>query len=123
MSLPFRALGLGGGGMKGILHIGALLELEKHQPLKFPDGVYGCSVGSIIAAFIAFELPIKNIIPFVRKNLSIDMTIVSGNPSDLDSEEENTYQIEFEIVDPQKVSDTNTLYNIVYKVNDVLDLA
>jgi hypothetical protein len=60
---------------------------------------------------------------FVRKNLSIDMTIVSGDAADLDSEEENSYQIEFEIVDPQKVSDTNTLYNIVYKVNDVLDLA
>jgi predicted acylesterase/phospholipase RssA len=71
MSLPFRALGLGGGGMKGILHIGALLELEKHQALKFPDGVYGCSVGSIIAAFVAFELPIANTIPFIQKHMSL----------------------------------------------------
>jgi hypothetical protein len=57
MSLPFRKLGLGGGGAKGILHIGALRELAKHQKLFFPDGVYGCSIGSIIATFVAFEIP------------------------------------------------------------------
>ena len=60
---------------------------------------------------------------FVRKNLSIDMTITSGNPTDMDSEEENMYQIEFEIIDPKKVVDANTLYNIVHKVNDVLILS
>lgn len=57
MSLPFRALGLGGGGVKGILHIGALLELSKKQELVFPDGVYGVSVGAVIATYIAFGLP------------------------------------------------------------------
>lgn len=60
MSLPFRKLGLGGGGAKGILHIGALRELAKHQKLFFPDGVYGCSVGSIIATFLAFEVPLDD---------------------------------------------------------------
>jgi len=59
---------------------------------------------------------------FIRKNLSIDMTVVSGNPTDLDSEEENSYQIEFEIIDPKKVSDNIALYNIIYKIQDVLDL-
>lgn len=59
---------------------------------------------------------------FVRKNLSIDMTIVAGNPADLDSEEENVYQVEFEIIDPKIIRDHNTLYNIVYKVSDVLKL-
>jgi predicted patatin/cPLA2 family phospholipase len=57
MSLPFRALGLGGGGVKGILHIGAILELSKKQELMFPDGVYGVSVGAVIATYIAFGLP------------------------------------------------------------------
>jgi len=57
---------------------------------------------------------------FIRKNLSIDMTIISGNPADLDSEEENSYQIEFEIIDPKKVCDRDTLYNIIYKIQDVL---
>jgi hypothetical protein len=60
---------------------------------------------------------------FVRKNLSIDMTIVSGNPADLDSEEENSYQIELEILDPKKITDNIVLYNLFYKINDVLDLA
>jgi hypothetical protein len=59
---------------------------------------------------------------FIRKNLSIDLTVVSGNPSDLDSEEENTYHVEFEIIDPTKVRDRDTLYNLVYKVQDVLAL-
>jgi hypothetical protein len=59
---------------------------------------------------------------FVRKNLSIDMTIISGNPSDLDSEEEQTYQVEFEIIDPKLVKDQNTLYNIIHKVQDVLNI-
>jgi Patatin-like phospholipase len=58
MSLPFRTLGLGGGGVKGILLVGALKELSKHQELVFPDGVYGVSVGSIIGTYIAFGLPL-----------------------------------------------------------------
>jgi len=58
MSLPFRALGLNGGGVKGILHVGVLLELQKRQSLVFPDGVYGVSVGSIIGTYVAFGLPI-----------------------------------------------------------------
>lgn len=59
---------------------------------------------------------------FVRKNLSIDMTIVSGNPSDFDSEEESVYQIEFEIIDPTKVRTKDELFNIVYKIQNVLDI-
>ena len=70
MSLPFRTLGLGGGGIKGVLHIGALLELSKHQELKFPNGVYGSSIGSIIATYIAFELPIDKMVPLIKEYLS-----------------------------------------------------
>jgi hypothetical protein len=57
MSLPFKKLGLGGGGAKGILHVGALRELAKHQKLHFPNGVYGTSIGAILAVFVAFEIP------------------------------------------------------------------
>jgi predicted acylesterase/phospholipase RssA len=57
----FHTLGLGGGGVKGIMHIGALLELKKHQELFFPQGVWGISVGSIVATYIAFGLPIENL--------------------------------------------------------------
>jgi hypothetical protein len=59
MSTAFRKLGLGGGGVKGILHVGALQELSKYQKLYFPDGVYGSSIGSIIATLVAFEVPLK----------------------------------------------------------------
>jgi hypothetical protein len=59
---------------------------------------------------------------FIRKNLSIDMTISSGDNVDMDSEEECSYQIEFEIIDPKNVSNLNDFFNIVYKVNDLSKL-
>ena len=79
MSVVFRRLALGGGGAKGILHIGALQELSKHQPLVFPNGVYGCSVGSIIATYIAFELPIDNMVPLLHKHMSFQKLVPSMN--------------------------------------------
>lgn len=72
MSILFRRLALGGGGAKGILHIGALQELSKHQPLEFPNGVYGSSIGSILATYVAFGLPIDNTIPLIKKYLVFD---------------------------------------------------
>jgi len=59
---------------------------------------------------------------FIRKNLSIDMTIVSGNPDDFDCEEEETYHVEFEIINPRIVNNVDTLYNIVHKIQDVLNI-
>ena len=44
--------------MKGIMYIGALRELSRHQELVFPDGVYGVSVGAIVGTYIAFGLPL-----------------------------------------------------------------
>jgi len=52
----FRSIALGGGGVRGALHIGGLRALAERQPLVFPDGIYGCSVGSIIATCLAFGL-------------------------------------------------------------------
>jgi NTE family protein len=76
MSLPFRKLGLGGGGVKGILHIGALRELAKYQPLEFSDGIYGCSIGSIVAAYVSFGLPIDDkLVELTKKHLSSDKII------------------------------------------------
>lgn len=59
---------------------------------------------------------------FVRKNLSIDMTISSGDNVDMDSEEECSYQIEFEIVKPSDVSSRDEFFNILHKVNDLSKL-
>lgn len=70
-----RSIGFGGGGMKGILHLGALKELSNRQPLYFPDGVYGCSIGSIVATCIAFKIPLESILEYVRINHKIDTII------------------------------------------------
>ena len=51
---------------------------------------------------------------FVRKNLSIDMTISSGDSVDMDSEEECSYQIELEIVNPQDVQ--NDMFRILWDI-------
>jgi len=59
---------------------------------------------------------------FVRKNLSIDMTISSGDNADMDSEEEASYQIELEIVKPGDVKSYNELFNILYKIHDLSKL-
>jgi len=72
MSVLFRRLALGGGGVKGVLHVGVLQELAKIQPLHFPDGVYGSSIGSILATYVAFELPVDKMIPLVKKYLNME---------------------------------------------------
>lgn len=58
---------------------------------------------------------------FVRKNLRIDMTIVSGDPEDKDCEDESEYQIEFEIMKLNKVKNRDDLYNHIYKIKDLLE--
>ena len=52
----FKAIALGGGGIRGFLLLGALKAIEEKQGLEFPDGVYGCSVGAFLAVAIAFGL-------------------------------------------------------------------
>jgi hypothetical protein len=59
---------------------------------------------------------------FIRKNLSIDMTIISGDPMDPDTEEEQIYQIELEIIDPTKVQTENELFAHIYKIQCIFDL-
>ncbi len=59
---------------------------------------------------------------FVRKNLSIDMTISSGDNADMDSEEEASYQIELEIMKPDAVDDIYTFQNMLQKVSDLSKL-
>lgn len=73
--LAYTTVGFGGGGIKGILHIGALLEMSKHQQLVFPDGVYGCSVGSIIATAVAFGCDIAKAPSLVQKYFTVDKFI------------------------------------------------
>lgn len=59
---------------------------------------------------------------FIRKNLSIDMTISTGDTVDPDDENPASYQIEFEIVKPGSVKNRDQFYNIVHKVNDLIKI-
>jgi hypothetical protein len=56
---------------------------------------------------------------FVRKNVRIDATVVTGDPNDMDSEEEAVYQVELEVIDPTKV---DNFYNVVFKIQNLLDI-
>ena len=59
---------------------------------------------------------------FVRKNLSIDMTISSGDNADMDSEEEASYHIEMEFVKPSDVDSIYKFKNILQKIDDLTKL-
>ena len=57
---------------------------------------------------------------FIRKNLSIDMTFSTGAAFDKDDENPACYQIEMEVVDPSEISCEEELFNIAYKINDIM---
>lgn len=59
---------------------------------------------------------------YIRKNLSIDMTSISGGTQDMDSEDPFTYQVEFEIIKPENVEDKDTLFNIIHKIKDLFNI-
>jgi len=64
----------------------------------------------------------KKRMSFVRKNLSIDMTICIGDSHDMDAEDPMVYQIEFEIVDPTRVQTKDDLFNMIHKIKDLFNL-
>jgi len=57
---------------------------------------------------------------FVRKNLSIDMTVVKGTPDDMDADDDTSYQIELEILKPNQLETDPEIFNLLHKVFDVL---
>jgi|TARA_B110000503_G_scaffold54822_1_gene88039 hypothetical protein len=59
---------------------------------------------------------------FIRKNLSIDMTISTGDTVDMDAEDASSYQIELEIIKPGDVTSHNQLFNILHKISDLSKL-
>ena len=64
---------------------------------------------------------VKQRTSFIRKNLSIDMTIVTAQPDDPDDESDTFYEIELEIIDPLLVDNDRTFYNIIYKIQCILN--
>jgi predicted patatin/cPLA2 family phospholipase len=64
--MKYTVLGLNGGGMRGSLQVGALQELadqegEQYLSSVFTDGVYGISIGALIATLIAFEFSVDEL--------------------------------------------------------------
>jgi len=72
--MTYKILALGGGGSKGILHIGALKVLEERGKLieQFSE-IYGCSIGAGYAIGIAFGLDTKAL-----ERMSAKFTSFSG---------------------------------------------
>ena len=64
----------------------------------------------------------KKRMSFIRKNLSIDMTICIGDTQDMDAEDPMSYQIEFEIIDPRCLQTKDEMFNIIHKIKDVFKL-
>jgi predicted acylesterase/phospholipase RssA len=78
MTFPFKILALGGGGTKGVLHIGALKELElRYGNLTklFEKGIYGSSVGSIVATGLAFGLNMEQLTRITKKYMNMSVVI------------------------------------------------
>jgi NTE family protein len=64
--MNYTVLGLNGGGLRGVLQIGALREIseeknEKYLHNVFTGGVYGISMGALIATMIAFEYSVDEL--------------------------------------------------------------
>lgn len=72
----FRSIAFGGGGMRGALHLGGLHALLEFQDtLEFPDGIYGYSIGSIIATALAFKLQLHQIQQMIEESMGLDSVV------------------------------------------------
>jgi hypothetical protein len=57
---------------------------------------------------------------FVRKNLRIDLSKVTGTPDDPDDDQDTSYQVEMEIINPALMHTRDEQFNIVYKIFDLI---
>jgi NTE family protein len=72
----FKSIAFGGGGVRGGLHVGALAALESVQGhLTFPDGIYGSSIGAIIATAVAFGLKSAQIRDMFENHFDLDKIV------------------------------------------------
>ena len=81
----FRAIALGGGGVRGGMMVGGLAALEKIQPLVFPDGIYGCSAGAVLATALAYKIPITGIRLMFETGFNLSSVIPSINLTSITS--------------------------------------
>lgn len=97
-------------------------DFKKYKNTPFDVRVSVSKETPIEGEFIMNSKRCKKRISFLRKNLSIDMTISTGDTRDIDAEDATSFQVELEIVDPTKVENNDQLFNILYKVNDIFKL-
>jgi hypothetical protein len=43
-----------------------------------------------------------------------------GNPDDPDADDDTSYQVELEIVDPGKLTDRDTTFKLLYKIFNIM---
>lgn len=76
---PTIGLALGGGGPKGIAHIGVIKMLEKHNiPI---DYIAGTSAGSIVGAFYALHRNIKEVEDYIMRKNWLHLLSILADPS------------------------------------------
>lgn len=74
--MNLRSIALGGGGTRGLLHVGALRAVQEVKgDLHFPDGVYGASIGAIFATAVAFGIPLQDIRRVTESSMSISQVL------------------------------------------------
>jgi Patatin-like phospholipase len=72
----FRSIAFGGGGMRGALHLGGLHAVLRFQDkLIFPDGIYGYSIGSLIATALAFNLKLPQIQQMIDESMHLESVV------------------------------------------------
>lgn len=60
--------------MRGALHLGGLKALLEFQDsLEFPDGLYGYSIGAIVATALAFRLSLQQIQTMMEETMNFDV--------------------------------------------------
>jgi hypothetical protein len=82
----FRSIALGGGGVRGGLHVGGLSAIEKIRGnLEFPEGIYGSSIGAVIATAVAFNLNASQIRTMFDEHFHMSKAIPSLSLSSIHS--------------------------------------
>ena len=104
-------------------HVKQRIEVNdfQHQSLPF-DVRIGVSLETPFEydGETATEQKTKERWSFVRKNLSIDVSKIEGDPDDRDCDDDTTFQIEMEIIKPWLLNTRDEAFNLVYKVFDLM---
>ncbi len=111
---PKIGLALGGGGARGIAHVGVLKILEKHEII--PDYICGVSMGSVIGALYASGMKVKRIeeeaISFNKKK-AIAKLLDMSNPLKSIIKGAKVHNYLKNLVDNKKFKDTDIPFHAI----------